>query len=870
MKFLAAVAAAVLATAAPALAVAAAPTKPAAAKRIVLPTDVRPDRYDIYVAPDAANLKFTGKAKIDLTIVRSTDRIVLNAADLVFGRVSLSGQSAAPKIVLDAEQQTAAFVFPRALATGKHTLSIDYTGKIYQQASGLFALDYEDANGTRHRALFTQFENSDARRFAPMWDEPGVKAVFSLTLDAPRGQMAVSNMPVANAPSADGDHRRVRFADSPKMSSYLLFMALGDFERIHRQVGKTDVGVIVRKGDAAKGEFALDAAAKLLPYYDAWFGTPYPLPKLDLVAGPGNSQFFAAMENWGAIFYFDYALLIDPKLSTEADKQNVFIVVAHEMAHQWFGDLVTMAWWDDLWLNEGFASWMENKATDHFHPEWKVWLSTQEGQQSAMRLDSRAGSHPVIAEIPDVFAAANAFDAITYQKGQAAIRMLETYVGEDAFRTGVRAYVRDHAYRNAVSDDLWSALDKAAPGKRVVDVAHDFLLQPGVPLIRAEAVAGGVSLEQERFGVDESQRRPQSWRTPVNVEAANGRWLEVVSAAAPKTVPAAAPAVINAGQTGYFRSAYSPELWAKLAPSFAGLSSADQLGLLYDSRALGEAGLAPMSDFLALAKNAPADADPVVLDALSSQLAALDNLYGGRDGQAAYRVFARARLVPVAARLGWDATPGESDNTAVTRRNVLSQLGHLGDAATIAEARRRFDVWLKDPSTLTGAARRTVLSIVAANADDAAWEAIHAQAKASKDPTDRARLYGYLGASNNPALADRTLALALSGEPRPTEAPGIIASVAKPFPDKAYDFAMANREKLESFLEPTSRISYFTGLATGSRDPAMLGKLAELKATIPASTRGEVEKAEAAVRYRLSVIDARVPEMDRWLSANAD
>lgn len=628
------------------------------------------------------------------------------------------------------------------------------------------------------------------------------------------------------------------------------------------------MGVIVRKGDAAKGEFALDAAARLLPYYEDWFGAPYPLPKLDLVAGPGNSQFFSAMENWGAIFYFDYALLIDPTLSTEADRQNVFIVIAHEVAHQWFGNLVTMAWWDDLWLNEGFASWMENKATDHFHPEWNVWLSTQSGQQGAMRLDSRAGSHPVIADIPDVFAAANAFDAITYQKGQAVIRMLEAYVGEDAFRTGVRNYIRDHAYRNAVSDDLWDALDKAAPAKKVVDVAHDFLLQPGVPLIRAEETAGGLTLTQARFGVDASQRTPQTWRTPVNIQAANGHWLEVVSAGAPKTVPAAAPAVINAGQTGYFRSAYSPELWAKLAPSFATLPAADQLGLLYDSRALGEAGMAPMSDFLALARNTRPDAEPVVLDALASQLGALDWLYEGRDGRTAYRAFARARLAPVAARLGWDAKAGESDNTAVTRRNVLSQLGELGDPATVAEARSRFQAWLKDPATLTGAARRTVLSIVAANADEPTWEAIHAQAKASRDPTDRARLYGYLGASENPVLADKALALALSGEPKPTEVPGLVAAVASAFPDRAYDFAIENREKLEEFLEPTSRTTYFADLATASRDPAMLGKLAKLKATVPASSRGEVEKAEAAVRYRLDVIRTRLPEMDRWLATS--
>ena len=867
MKFLAAVAAVVLATAAPTLAVAA-PAKPAAATRIILPTDVRPDRYDIHVTPDAEKLTFTGTAKIEVMVLRPTDRIVLNAADLTFGKASLSGQTVAPRLVEDTEQQTVAFVFPTALAPGRHTLTIDYAGKIYQQASGLFALDYQDADGTKRRALFTQFENSDARRFAPMWDEPGVKSVFSLTVDTPKGQMPVSNMPVSAEAPAAGGAQAVTFADSPKMSSYLLFLALGDFERIHKQVGKTDVGVVVRKGDAAKGQFALDAAEKLLGYYNTWFDTPYPLPKLDLIAGPGNSQFFGAMENWGAIFYFDYYLLIDPKLSTEADKQQVFIVVAHEMAHQWFGDLVTMAWWDDLWLNEGFASWMENKATDHLHPEWNVWLSTQSGQQAAMRLDSRAGTHPVIADIPDVFAAANAFDDITYQKGQAVIRMLETYVGEDAFQAGVRDYIKAHAYGNAVSDDLWRALDKAAPSKKVVDVAHDFLLQPGVPLIRATEAAGGLVLTQERFGVDASQRKPQTWRTPVAVQAANGAWQQVVSAGAPKSVPAQGATVINAGQTSYMRSAYSPALWAKLAPTFASQQPADQLGLLYDSRALGEAGVAPMSDFLALARNAPADADPAVLDALASQLGALDVFYDGRPTQGQFRAFARARLSPVAARLGWDAKADESDNAAVTRRNVLSQLGDLGDPATVAEARRRFDAWAKDRSTLTGAQRYTVLAIVAANADVAAWEAIHAEAKASKDATDRARLYGYLGDSSDPALADRTLALALSGEPQPTEVPGIIAGVTGSFPDKAYDFAIANRAKLEAFLEPTSRTTFFARLATGSRDPAMLDKLAKLKASVPASTRGEVEKAEAAVRYRIGVIKDRLPETDRWLAAN--
>jgi aminopeptidase N len=864
MKFLAGLAAVVLAASTPAFAAPAVRT--AAPERVVLPDTVRPERYDIRIRPNAQELTFTGHESVAIEVVKPTDRIVLNAADLTFSKVSLSGVATPPRIVLDERRQTAAFVFPRTLAPGRYTLSIDYAGKFYQQASGLFALDYRDADGTAHRALFTQFENSDARRFAPMWDEPGIKAVYRLTIEAPKGQMAVSNMPVAATESAGG-FEAVTFADSPRMSSYLLFMALGDFERIHQQVGPTDVGVVVRKGDAEKARYALDAAVKLLSYFNDWFDTPYPLPKLDLVAGPGQSQFFSAMENWGAIFYFDYAVLIDPKLSTETDKQNVFITIAHEMAHQWFGDLVTMSWWDDLWLNEGFASWMETKATDHFHPEWRVWLSTQSGEQGAMRLDSRAGTHPIVTPIPDVFAAANAFDAITYQKGQAVIRMLEAYVGEDAFRDGVRAYIKRHAYGNTVTDDLWAALDAASP-KNVTEVAHDFTLQAGVPLIRAEAAADGIKLTQDRFAADASQNAPQTWRTPVKVSGLDaGEWQGVVSAAAPQSTGVKGPAVVNAGQTGYFRTWYAPDLWAELAPRFAGLDAADQLGLLYDSRALGEAGYAPMSEFLALVQNAPADADPIVLNTLALQLEALDWLFEGRPTQAAFRAFAMAQLRPIAARLGWDPKPGEPDNDAILRRTVLSVLGRMGDPATLAEARRRFDGWLADPSSLSGSGRRAVLGIVAGHADAQTREAIQAKARASTDITDRARLYSYLGQAQDPALVQRALDLSLSGEPSPTEAPNIIAAVAGDYPDKAFDFALAHRAQLDHFLEPTSRTTYYAELAGASRDPAMLDKLSRFAGSVPASSRGDIEKAEAAIRYRAEVIAKRVPEMERWLAA---
>ncbi|HZZ33483.1 MAG TPA: M1 family aminopeptidase, partial [Phenylobacterium sp.] len=574
-------------------------------------------------------------------------------------------------------------------------------------------------------------------------------------------------------------------------------------------------------------------------------------------------------ENWGAIYYFDYALLIDPKLSTEQDKQNVYVDIAHEMAHQWFGDLVTMAWWDDLWLNEGFASWMENKATDHFHPEWKIWLQTKAGEQAAMRIDARTGTHPVITPIHDVFAAANAFDSITYQKGHSVIHMLEDYVGPDVFRAGVRNYIAHHAYGNTVTDDLWTEIDKVSP-KKITGIAHDFTLQAGVPLISIARGADGVKLTQSRFGADEVSKTPRSWRTPVTVGGLGQPWRTVVSAttAAIKATPASTTPLVNAGQTGYFRSRYSPELEARVVAAFPGLAPEDQLGLVYDSRALGEAGYAPMSDFLVVAKQADVARDATVLRATAQQLAALDDLYNDQPGQGSFRVFARARLAPMLARVGWDATAGEADNDALLRRSVLVTLSQFDDPGVIAEANRRFTAWLANPDSLKGIGRQTVLQIVARHATAAQWDQLHALAQSATSPTDKGRFYSYLGQAHDPALADKALALALTKEPLATDAPGIISAVAGGYPEKAFDFALANRAAVETLLEPTSRTTFFTGLASGARTAATLPKLTAFAETTPASSRNEIAKAKAVIQYRLDVVAKRLPDVDRWLASH--
>jgi aminopeptidase N len=352
-------------------------------------------------------------------------------------------------------------------------LSIDYDGKIYLGAQGLFVSEYDTPEG-RRRLLLTQFESGDARRFIPCWDEPARKATFTVAVAAPKDKLAVSNMPIEAISKLDDERQYVRFRQTPKMSSYLLFLGVGDLERISAISGDTIISVVAKRGSEQEGAFALKSAVKLLDFYNKFFGIPYPLPKLDMIAAPGAGG-FSAIENWGAILYFEDQLLLNSEWSTESNRQRVFVVVAHEMAHQWFGNLVTMEWWDDLWLNEGFASWMESTGTDEFNKDWKNWLLSEFDLQRAMQQDAKLTTHPVVQ--PVVSVEQSAFDDITYRKGRAVIRMVENYIGPPAFQAGVQAYMKRYAYKNTVTDNLWDELERAS-GKKIKDIIGDFTTKP--------------------------------------------------------------------------------------------------------------------------------------------------------------------------------------------------------------------------------------------------------------------------------------------------------------------------------------------------------------------------------------------------------
>ena len=838
-----------------------------------LPSSVIPVHYDISVEPDARALTFTGRALIDVDVKSPTDAITLNALNLEISSARLDRMGEAV-VTLDPEAQLATLTFWNAVKPGRHRLTLDYRGTIEKTTAGLFAVDYDTAAGPR-RMLATQFEVADGRRFAPMWDEPSAKATFALEVLIPTGESAYSNMPIAST-KAEGEKQRIRFGTSPRMSSYLLFLAVGELERISQTVAGVDVGVVTRKGAGSSGRYALDAAVEALPWFNDYFGTPYPLPKLDMVAVPGSSQFFGAMENWGAILYFEPALLVDPRLSSQSDRQWVFVTVVHEMAHQWFGNLVTMDWWDDLWLNEGYATWMELKVESALHPERKPALEVMnESREQALRRDAGAATHPVVQPVDSVDAASQAFDAIAYNKGGAVIRMLEDTLGESGFRAGIRRYMKRYAYGNAATDQLWAEL-AAATGRPVTDIAHDFTLQPGVPLVSVEAAPctdghTPLTLSQGRFETGPKSAQRITWRIPVRLRSLSTGSTEDLllakeGAPAKTLIEGCGPVIVNAGQAGYFRTRYTPPDLNALASEFAAVPEIDRLGLLHDTWALGEAGELPVTSYLELAKAVSIDSDPLILMQLADTFTSIDKLFDGSDRQPAWRAFARNQLKPVFERVGWLPAPTEGETTGRLREGLIRALGRFEDPAVLIEARRRFTRAAKVPDALPAAIREATIEVVASHADAATWSELLARAEAASEPIEQERLFGALGRAIDPALVARALELSLAGEMPTTFASTVIATAAEEHPELVFDFAVANEKAVLDLVDAPSRWAFIPGLALTSANAAMAQRVrAYTDRSIPKDAQQEAQRVIADITFRAEVIARQLPTLEGWL-----
>src|ERR1019366_2499476 len=412
--------------------------------------------------------KFGGDETIDLKLSKPSNTITLNAVEIDFHNVTVTagGQTQTAKVALDDKNEMTTFTLDKELPTGAARVHIKYTGHLNDKLRGFYLSNY---NGRKYEV--SQMESTDARVAFPGFDEPSYKATFDITAIVDKGDTAISNGEIVSDTPGPGDKHTIKFSTSPKMSSYLVALTVGDWKCVSDHTDGVKVSVCTVPGKENLAQFPLEAVKAILHYYDNYYGIKYPLPKLDNIAVPDFQA--GAMENWGAIIYRESALLVDDKTASVGMKQQVAETIAHEMAHQWFGDLVTMAWWDDIWLNEGFASWMEEKASDHFNPTWKVWLRAHADVERAMAEDSRATTHPIQRKIADESEADGAFDDITYLKGQSFIRMIETYLGEAPFRDGMRRYMKAHAYSNSTTADFWAALEEAS-GKPVAKIAAGF------------------------------------------------------------------------------------------------------------------------------------------------------------------------------------------------------------------------------------------------------------------------------------------------------------------------------------------------------------------------------------------------------------
>jgi aminopeptidase N len=636
--------------------------------------------------------------------------------------------------------------------------------------------------------------------------------------------------------------------------------------------------VVATRGKAGSGRFALENATKLLGYYNDYFGEKYPLPKLDLIAVPGG--FGGAMENWGGITFFESRLLFDPATNADTARRGIFSILAHEMAHQWFGDLVTMGWWDNLWLNEGFASWMQEKAAERFYPQWKTWFNGYGQKQFGMALDARRTSHPIQQSVPDHSVAMTAFDPITYNKGQALIRMLENYLGPDAFRDGIRRHMTAHKFNNATTADLWQALE-AATGKQVAPIAASFTEQDGVPLVIAETACDGatqkLTLRQDRFAVVPASANvtlpARRWLVPVEIGspgAAKPSNILLLDGSAEVAAGACGEAVkVNFGDIGYYRVEYGPNARTALVKAFAKLSPQDRLNVLADSWTLALARYTEPSLYLALVEALDAKDQRAIWDQVIGAFTQLDRLSRDRAGRPALEAYMRARLRGVFDRVGWDGSGSGDDDDTLLRASLIRALGEFGDADVLAEARRRFAAFLKQPASLSPALLDSVTHVVGVFASRDDYDALISLARKSTVTNERVRYYDAAASSRDPALASRTLALTLSKEVPGTIVGGLINEVALSGwqPQLAWDFIQNNLDALTALRGPDFRDEFIPNFMTNFHDEAHAAELAHF-APAQATTGGRVMTARALESIALSadVKSHALPLVERWIA----
>ncbi len=854
-----------------------------------LPTNVRPVKYDLTLTPDLSAFTFAGEETVAIEVDEAVSSIAVNAIelDILEASVTLADGAtlSAQSITLDEEMETATFAFGRDIPPGAASLYIRFNGTLNDQLRGFYRSQYTDPEGRQRYLATTQFEATDARRAFPCWDDPAVKATFDVTLVVPSDLVAISNTQIVSETPADGGAKAVRFAESPKMSTYLLAFIVGDFASVEeRAPNGTLIRVWATRGKEEQGRFAAENAVGLLNYFNSYFGIPYPLEKLDHIAVPDFAA--GAMENWGAITYRETALLYDPENSSAATKQRIMEVVSHEMAHMWFGDLVTMEWWDDLWLNESFASWMGDKAVDHQYPEWNMWTQfVFQDTNSGLSLDGLRNSHPIEARVENPAQIRELFDAISYSKGGATLRMLENFLGEETFRQGLHGYLSANQYANARTEDLWAALEEAS-GQPVTAIMNTWVKQMGYPVLQTDTHAHDgarhVGLTQRRFLydhlLDESEEDPTLWQAPVSVARAgsddkvsllmDGRDAEVeIGGDSDGWVKA------NAGQTGFYRVNYSAEGWSRLqgAVERLELPAVDRLGLQNDAYALARAGFLPATQFLSLAEAYKAESDASVWSDLSTNLRGMENLLFDEPCIDQYQAYARGLYERIAGQVGWDAGPDEGHLDSLRRGVVLGQFGGYGDPGTIAEARGRFGRYLDDPASLHPDLKGVVYGLVAQEGDESTYDRLWTLEREADLHEERMRLLGALTRFQSRELLSDMLERSLSDEVRSQDSVLVVVSLAgnRYGKDLAWEFIKENWEEFDRrYGRGGFAIMRLVGITGSFTDPERAKDVEDFFDSHPApSAARTIQQSLERIRLNATWLERNRQGVASWLSA---
>lgn len=752
-----------------------------------LPGWAYPESYQLTFYPDLKAANFRGEEAIQVVLTQPSATLTLNSVDLEYQAVMahLGKKTLTATVTTDPANETATFTFPEKLPAGKVLIHVHFTGTLNDQLAGFYL-----SKGQGRNYAVTQFEAIDARRAFPSFDEPAMKATFAITLVVDQGDTAISNGRIlSDKPGPEPGKHTLTFATTPKMSSYLVAMGVGDFKCVSGGVDGIPIRICSTPDKTHLATYALHAAEEAVHFFNGYYRIKYPYGKLDVLAVPDFSA--GAMENTAAIFYRERVLLIDDQKDSVASHRLVADVLAHEIAHMWFGDLVTAEWWDNIWLNEGFATWASSNPPKAWKPEWNTQLDEVQDTGNSLSLDSTESTRAIHSKAETRGEIAGQFDGISYGKAAAVLRMVESYVGRETFRRGVTNYLTKHSYSNATAEDFWGAITEVS-GKPVDKVMKTFVDQPGAPVISVASKCSAkgeteVTLSQRRFFYDRKRMEaggPELWNVPVCLRAAGSgqpaRCELLTQEEQSFTLPGCAPWVFaNAGSQGYYRSAYSPEAVGQMAASVEkDLTPAERITLLGDEWAQVRVGQHDIGDFLKMAEGLKNERERAVMEVLAARLRDISSDLTGDSDRQAYQAWVRELLRPAAAELGWTPAPNESEERHSMRASVLYTLGYVGDDPQVLEqARALVERHLKqgteaDPTLLEAAVR-----LAAIHGDAALYEQYLEQSRKLQAPEERYLYQQALARFRDPALIQRTLDYTISPEVRIQDSGRLLASV---------------------------------------------------------------------------------------------